>query len=86
MEVLLPKNLLLKDTAVVTSIENPGISRERVIPPLKWTRTPLDLRGRLKGVGSMMVGRLPGVLQVEPKSMRRAVGRMLERRLRAKAG
>jgi hypothetical protein len=86
MQALLPKNFLTKDTPVVTLATEFGISSGRVIQFLNLTRIPVDLRGRLKEMEKVTEGRLRGIVQMDPATMRTAVRGMLGFGVMAKGG
>ena len=86
MEALLPKNLISKDTAVVTLADKLGISRTRAIQFLNLMRIPSDLRGRLRKMADLTEARLRPMVQMDSAGMRAAVGRLLGFGAMAKAG
>ena len=77
MDVLLPKDFVSKDTAVVTLAERLGISRTQTIQFLNLTRISVDLRVRLRGMPDVTEARLRPMVQMNPAGMRVAVGRLL---------
>ncbi len=86
MEALLPKNLVSKDTAVVTLAERLGISRTRTVQFLNLMRIRVDSRGRLKGMADLTESKLRSVIQMNPTNQRAALQRMLGPEVLSKAG